>query len=60
MTSMFSGCRCDYPRYTHFQDTNGGRITAVIYCEKCQRICSEIFIEVPAMPNAPDGWYFDY
>jgi hypothetical protein len=38
-------CPCTYPNLLHFQDTNGGRMTAVVFCDGCQRIVSEIFME---------------
>lgn len=36
---------CRWPNYSHFEDTNGGKITAVVFCDRCQRICSEIWIK---------------
>lgn len=37
---------CRHPNLYHFQDTNGGKITAVVHCYSCQRIVSEIWISM--------------
>ena len=34
---------CKFPKLSHFQDTNGGHYTAVVFCESCQRILSELW-----------------
>ena len=44
MIRRVDNCVCSYPNLLHFQDTNGGAITAVVFCDGCQRIVSEIWI----------------
>jgi hypothetical protein len=37
---------CRFPNLEHFQDTNGGKMTAVVFCSSCQQICSEIWMDL--------------
>ena len=35
---------CEFPNWSLFEDTNGGKLTAVVWCQRCQKISAEIFI----------------
>ena len=35
---------CKWPHLMHWEDTNGGKVTAVVFCDSCKTICSEIWI----------------
>ena len=35
---------CKFPNWSLFEDTNGGRVTAVVWCNSCQKLSAEIWI----------------